>query len=65
MAKKYKIYLEGDFDEALLDFVCDQVKGASFFYGDKYLKFKDESGAALETFKKLIESYGFKIGAVK
>lgn len=64
MAKKYKIYIEGDFDEALLDFVCDQAEGASFFYGDKYLRFNDKYGA-IETFKTLIESFGFKISCIK
>lgn len=62
--KRYKIYLEDNFDAVMVDLLCDMFPGASFFFGNKYVKFYGY-GEALEGFKRLLGSYGIKVKEVK
>lgn len=62
--KRYKIYLEDNFDEGMLDTLCDLFPGASFFYGNKYLKYYGY-GEGLEALKRFLASYGIKVKEVK
>lgn len=62
--KRYKVYLEDNFDEGMVDTLCDMFPGASFFYGDKYVKYRG-CGEGLEAFKRFLGTYGIKVKEVK
>ncbi|MBO7735178.1 MAG: hypothetical protein J6S67_21620 [Methanobrevibacter sp.] len=59
---KIKIYIE-NFNEGMIDMICDDFTGADFIYGTNYVKFKGSEIDA-ENFKKLIKEFA-KITNIK
>lgn len=57
-----KIYIE-NFNEGMIDMICDNFIGADFTYGSNYVKFKGSETDA-ENFKNLIKDFA-KITNIK
>lgn len=59
---KIKIYIE-NFNEGMIDMICDNFNGADFTYGTNYVKFKGSEIDA-KNFKNLIKDFA-KITNIK